>query len=149
MNKPFQKRIQSPHSILRKFFLILLKGFGSLCNVTRSSVLVVVGVLYMLLQFIIFVNFIIIYYYYYCYYYCYQYLILINIICLYSKVQWQNYQTYQTLITYKAQWMNRRAFLKFLDTITGYLLSLFLFICFLFIFSVNKFLLTIVNKNFL
>ena len=36
------------------------KGFWSLCNVTRSSVLVVVGVLYILLHFIIFVIFIII-----------------------------------------------------------------------------------------
>ena len=60
MNKPFQRRIQSPHSILRGLFLMLLKGFPSLCNVTRSSVLVVVGVLYMLLHFIIFVIFIII-----------------------------------------------------------------------------------------
>ena len=50
----------------------------------------------------------------------------------------------------KAQWKNLRAFLKLLDTITVYLLFLFLFIfCVLFIFSVNKFLLTIVNKNFL
>ena len=60
MNKPFQRRIQSPHSILRGLFLMLLKGFPSLCIVTRSSVLVAVGVLYMLLHFIIFVIFIII-----------------------------------------------------------------------------------------
>ena len=60
MNKPFQRRIWSPHSILRKHFMILLKGFRSLCNVTRSSVLVVVGVLYMLLHSIIFVIFFII-----------------------------------------------------------------------------------------
>ena len=50
MNKPFQRRIQSPHSILRGLFLMLLKGFPSLCIVTRSSVLVAVGVLYMLLH---------------------------------------------------------------------------------------------------
>ena len=41
-------------------FLILLKGLRPLCNVTRSSVLVAVGVLYLPLHFIIIVIFIII-----------------------------------------------------------------------------------------
>ena len=52
----------------------------------------------------------------------------------------------------RAQWKNLRAFLKLLDTITGYLLFLFVFFIFLFvylsIFSVYKFLWTTVNKNF-
>ena len=43
----------------------------------------------------------------------------------------------------KAQWKNLRAFLKFLDTITWYLLFVFIYLS---IFSVNKFLL---NKTFL
>ena len=38
-------------------FLILLKGLRPLCNVTRSSVLVAVGVLYLPLHFIIIVIF--------------------------------------------------------------------------------------------
>ena len=37
------------------FLLILLKGLGPLCNVTRSSVLVAVDVLYLPLHFIIIV----------------------------------------------------------------------------------------------
>ena len=41
-------------------FLILLKGFRSLCNVTRSSVLVAVGALYLPLHFIIIVIIIIV-----------------------------------------------------------------------------------------
>ena len=49
----------------------------------------------------------------------------------------------------KAHWKNLRAFLKLLDTITGYLLFLFIYLfIYLFIFSVNKFLLTTVNKTF-
>ena len=52
MNKPFQRRICNSHRI-REPILILLKGFRSLCNVTRSSVLVVAGVVYLSLQFII------------------------------------------------------------------------------------------------
>ena len=61
MNKSFQRHIQSPQSISGELFLILLKGFRSLCNVTRSSVLVVVGVLYMPLHFVCYC-----YYYFYC-----------------------------------------------------------------------------------
>ena len=38
-----------------RFFLLLLKGLQPLCNVTRSSVLVAVGVLYLPLHFIIIV----------------------------------------------------------------------------------------------
>ena len=52
MNKPFQRRICNSHRI-REPILILLKGFRSLCNVTRSSVLVVAGVVYLSLPFII------------------------------------------------------------------------------------------------
>ena len=40
-------------------FLILFKGFWPLCNVTRSSMLVVMGVLYLPLHFIIIINFIV------------------------------------------------------------------------------------------
>ena len=39
-----------------ELFLILLKGLRPLCNVTRSSVLVVAGVLYLPLHFIIIVT---------------------------------------------------------------------------------------------
>ena len=53
----------------------------------------------------------------------------------------------------RAQWENLRAFLKLLDTKTGYLLFLYIFLFFvlcvyLSVFSVNKFLLTTVNKTF-
>ena len=53
----------------------------------------------------------------------------------------------------RAQWENLRAFLKLLDTKTGYLLFLYIFLFFvlcvyLSIFSVNKFLLTTVNNSF-
>ena len=43
-----------------ELFLILLKGFRPFCNVTRSSVLVIVGVLYLSLHFIFIVNIIVI-----------------------------------------------------------------------------------------
>ena len=43
-----------------ELFLTLLKGLWPLCNATRSSVLVILGVLYLPLHFIIFVIFIII-----------------------------------------------------------------------------------------
>ena len=106
------------------------------------------------------------YSYYYCYYYChyyfhyycYHYVIINNIIGLYSKVQWQGLGVVAKLwlldFNYcqnnKAQWKNLRAFLKLLDTITGYLLFLFIYLfIYLFIFSVNKFILTTVKKNFL
>ena len=60
MNKPFQRHIYSTHSILEKLFLILLEGFRSLYSVTKSSMLVAVGILHMPLHFIIFVIIIII-----------------------------------------------------------------------------------------
>ena len=61
----------------------------------------------------------------------------------------------------KAQWKNRRTFLKFLGPITGHLLSSFIYLfiyafdylfIYLFIylfFNINKFLLTTVNDKFL
>ena len=48
----------------------------------------------------------------------------------------------------KTQWKNIRAFLRFLDIATGYLLFSFIYFLYLFIFSVNKFILTAVNKTF-
>ena len=56
-------------------FFILLEGLRPLCNVTRSSVLVAVGVLYLPLAFYYYCY----YYYCCCYYYYYYYYCIINI----------------------------------------------------------------------
>ena len=70
-----------------------------------------------------------------------------------SKVyeSWQS-RGYSTFIIYKVQWKNLRAFLRLLDTITGYLLFLVLFI-YLFVFYsflvLINFYLTILNEKFL
>ena len=50
----------------------------------------------------------------------------------------------------KVQWKNFRVFLKFLDTTIGYCLFSFVYLfVYLFSFSINKFLFTTVNKQFL
>ena len=134
MPKPLQRRIQSPRNILKGLFLILRKGFRSLCNVTRSSMLVVVGVLHLPLHFIIIIVIIAI-------------IIVINMLILLislvyitrssgrAQESWQN-SGFQTLMTYKAQWKNLTVFLNLLGTITGSLLLLSLIYLFIYSFLV-------------
>ena len=60
MNKPFQSVYKTLKASQVELFLILLKGFQPLHNVTRSSVLIVVGVSYLPLHFVMIVTIIII-----------------------------------------------------------------------------------------